>query len=675
MVTDFRGPRQARTSEPKTVCYSRRRLLFVVTIVAFLLLGGGIVLRMWGRKDGEPPQTLEYLLAAVTIGVAAWLAIDWILALTHTLTRPVLISRTVIVLVAGIALVGSRRHLLSLRTDLPRMWLVVLIPVTLWMVFIVWRATITPPLSHDALSNHLPRAVLYGRLHGFEDLTLLSLAFRDMPVNYELLLADILLLERHDQLTEWLSAFFYLVVLIAGGALAWRWWRSPPITVLCMIALAGIPVALLHSGADKNDLLAAAFAIGALVWGGRYWKCGDFNALLLLPISIVIAVGTKPQVAGVGAALLPVVVYRVIRDLRSDHLRIRQLLVAIAMGLLSFPLLGGYTFFDQYLRRLLPTSSTSVNASTIRQERVISYGDWVNLWEGPYVLAAAPFAPSPHELEVPGDEAWFWKRYEIYFSHLGVPFALCLLAAPFAVHAWRRGPERGERVVIAIAALVALGILLPGKFIPHGMYAISLPRYALFFAAPTIVWTTGAVYHSLSRLLRFAFILLAAALSIFFVWYAIDFAVNDNFAPLEFVLLAREYPGTRYIPFDPHRATSRVDRMAGPSDVIAIDAAWATWIHPIFGPDLTRPVYFIPPGPGPVRIPSTVHWVVVERAYAVIWQHGAMKTLADARRYFHRNEPSEAELRVVEALRRDPRFRLVWEDPRRNQAIFRRVAP
>jgi hypothetical protein len=662
---------------PKTRVLFSRPLLFVLTVAAFVLFGYGIALRLWRPDAGEEAHALERALAGVTVAMAAWLAIDWLLALTHTLTRPMLIGRTVLVLVLGLALLVPRLRHFPRQMHVSGLWLVLIIPVTLWMTFIIWRATITPPLTHDALSYHLPRAVLYGRLHGFEDLTLLSPAFRDMPANYELLLADIILLDGLDRYTEWLSAFCYLTLVLAGGALAWRWWRTTAVTVLSMLALAAAPIALLHSGADKNDLLAGTFAIAALVWGGRYWKHGDFASLLLLPMSLVIAVGTKPQVAGVGAALLPLVVWRVITDLRASRLRMRQLFVAIATCVLSFVLLGGYTYVDQHLRRVAPLVETSAVTSrapaSAGQARVIGYGDWANLWQGPYVMIAAPFALSPQWLAVPWDDPWFWKRYEIYFSHLGVPFALCFLGAPFAVRAWRDGAERGERVAIGMASLAALAILLPGVFRPQGMYLISLPRYAIFFAAPAIAWTTGAVFHAIARRSANAFSLLAAGLLLFFVFYAVDFAVNDTFAPLDFVLLARNYPDARYIPFDPHRATSRVDRMAGPHDVIAIDATWATWVHPIFGSRLTRPVYFIPATTGPVRIPRAAKWVVVERAYGVVWRHKEMKTLADARTYFLRNKPSRDDLRVIRALRRDRRFRLVWEDRRRVQAIFERV--
>jgi hypothetical protein len=286
-------------------------------------------------------------------------------------------------------------------------------------------------------------------------------------------------------------------------------------------------------------------------------------------------------------------------------------------------------------------------------------------------MAAAPFATNPFALNVPWDSRpWFWRRYEIYFAHFGIPFALCMLGAPFAVAAWRNGSARSERRMIFLAAVLALFAQLPAYIRPHGIYIISLGRYAMFIAAPMIAWTLGAVLTRTPAKHARLFAIVAAG---FFVYYGVDYARNDAFAPLEFALLARDYPGTRYIPFDPRRAPSRADALAGPNDLIAVDATWTSWVHPLFGPELSRPVYFIPPGPGPVRLPRATEWVVVERAYSVIWGDGGIKTVADAQRLFHRNRPSAAELRVVNALKNDPNFKLVSIDRLRNQAVFRRV--
>jgi hypothetical protein len=97
-------------------------------------------------------------------------------------------------------------------------------------------------------------------------------------------------------------------------------------------------------------------------------------------------------------------------------------------------------------------------------------------------------------------------------------------------------------------------------------------------------------------------------------------------------------------------------------------------VHPLFGRRLTRPVYFIPRGDGPPAIPDSAQWVVVERAYNVIWGSPKMKTVADAWATFDTNKPGPSETRVTDYLKRDPRWRLVGEDRKRNQAVFRRVS-
>ena len=49
------------------------------------------------------------------------------------------------------------------------------------------------------------------------------------------------------------------------------------------------------------------------------------------------------------------------------------------------------------------------------------------------------------------------------------------------------------------------------------------------------------------------------------------------------------------------------------------------------------------------------------------------KTAADWRRYWGRGKPSAEDVEVLQALARDPRYRLVFYSPEFNQAVFRRV--
>ena len=418
---------------------------------------------------------------------------------------------------------------------------------------------------------------------------------------------------------------------------------------MTMICVAGMPILILHSGTHKNDILTGLFMVLALLWGGRYLGTGDYPALLLLACSVVLAAGTKPQGGILGAVLLPLVVMRAVRDLRSGRLRARAAAGAAAAGVAAVLLLGGYTYIDNYLpaRQVVPPGEAS-RVVPVTQ----GYGDWANLWQAPYVLLAAPFSPSPFSLPV--------------------PFTLAALAAPFAVKAWR-GEEARERVTMFAAALVTFVIMLPVVFVPHGMYPISLPRYVFFFAPAVFAWTAGALLQSRIASRQTVSRMLFGGALIVFVLYAVDMAMHDTFAPFDYVVVASQFPESRYIPFDPYRSTSYVDSVAGPDDVIAVDAGWAGWVHPLFGAALSRDVRFIPETKT-LKIPADADWVVVERAYQTIWGSPDLETLGSARKHFGKGgRGNPAQYRVARALFNDPRYVLVYALPARNQFVFRRV--
>jgi hypothetical protein len=208
--------------------------------------------------------------------------------------------------------------------------------------------------------------------------------------------------------------------------------------------------------------------------------------------------------------------------------------------------------------------------------------------------------------------------------------------------------------------------MLPVNFEPHGLYAISLPRYALFIVPIVFGWTIAALP---SRAAIGASVLAVVS----FAAYAIDVVRNDVFASLAYVQWAREHPGTRVVPFDPYRAAEVADRRAGPRDRIAIDAAFGSWIHPAFGAQLSRPVDFIPPGDGPPLIRDDAQWVVIDRAWNMIWEHPDFRDLSQARDFLVRGSTAPADERTMRYLRGDSRFRLVFYNPKTYQAVFQRV--
>jgi hypothetical protein len=623
-------------------------MLLALTALAFVWLGYEIAIRRV-RNAGA----LEIANAAVTIGSALWLASVWLPALLHRLDRPTMLVRTGVVLCIAVVLFLRRT-----RGGITIEWMHValLTPILAWIAFVAWRSAIVPPLSHDALAYHLPRAVLWIREHAFTWIDLpVDARMRILPANYELLLADAILLGGSDALTEWLSIFFYVAFLIAAGALAQRWWpRHNKATVAVVLLSACMPVLLLHSGGDKNDIMTAFFMLSALVWAGRWFTERDVDALVLCAIAIIAAIGTKPQGLMLAAALLPFVLWRI------RVLKLATMARVLAICLVAAILLGGAFYIVR-----------AMHENGDERRAFVAYNDWANLWQAPWVLLAAPFTPHIDELYVPWARTpWYWGRYEIYFSHLGAAFAICTLLLPWTIARFRRdAPERAaERHAMAIAAFVTLLLMLPVRDVPmpRGVYTIALPRYVMFLGPVVFALSAAPAISSLSQ--RYAKIALAT-LAAWFVIQAVDCALNDRFVPIEYVAALREHPGSRVIAFDLTRAASIADRVVPPHEPIWFDAGYAAWIHPAFGRDLQRPVHFI----GAPIVPADAKWVVVDRSFRIIWQHEQFRELSQAATYLSRGTPTERDTSIVRQLLHDSHWRTVYYNRPRNQAVFQRM--
>lgn len=644
---------------------------------ALVCLGAGYeIARFFFRR---PARALERLAAAILAGSVFWLASVWLLALVHLLIRPLLLARTLVVALVALVLMLRRRRRHHKPEQLPQfasasllrariaplLIAVPLVPVALWIAFVLWRGAIVPPLTHDALAYHLPRAVLLSRMEGFAEIDLpIDRRIRILPANYELLLADSLLLDDGDRYTEWLSTYFYCALIIVCGALVQRWWASCFRSALAaMILTAGAPILLLQSGADKNDIMVAFFMVSALLWSGRWLSEGELSSLALVVVALAAATGTKPQGVMLAVALAPVLIWGAYRHRERLHVTPVRFGRAFAFCLAAALLLGGWHYV--------------VRTGDAEQKGFVAYDDWGNLWQAPWFLLTAPFSPSPDELYVPWSaEPWFWKRYEIYFSHLGIPFAISAVLLPLAIVSFRRDVPHAsrERVAVALAALATLLLLLPVRDVPmpHGIFVAALPRYCLFILPIVFGWTlvpalerfTGAT--PVSALL---FLYLAAA---WFSREAFDNARRDRFVPIEYVQWARRHPGTRLIPFRPDSAASVADRIAPENEKIALDAGYGTWIHPAFGPHLRRPVEFIAPSPGPPVIGPDAKWVVVDRNWAIVWRHPHFRDLSDWRKYLGKGLPAREDVRTIRYLLQDPRFELVYFKPAENQAVFHR---
>src|SRR6185436_17828745 len=182
--------------------------------------------------------------------------------------------------------------------------------------------------------------------------------------------------------------------------------------------------------------------------------------------------------------------------------------------------------------RQLAASESTIVAMT-------SYGQWSSVWQGPWILFTAPFATDEASLGVPWDpRPWFWSRYEIYFGHDGIPFAISLLAMPFVMIATRREHGWRERMMITAAALIAFAAMLPVRYEPLGLLSISLPRFTLFLVPVVLAWTIPPLMRTIVAQSRLTWIAVYAAAAAFTL-YGVDMIVNDRFAPLDYVLWER----------------------------------------------------------------------------------------------------------------------------------------
>lgn len=634
-------------------------MLIVATALVFLYFGWACACRLARGREHAP---LEPVVWAVVIAFCSWLASLWIFALLHVVFAPVLLVRTLLFGVAGVLLTrvvgdagGTRR--------VPLVWAGAGVVLLAWSAFILWRGSVLPPLSHDALSYHLPKAILLAQHHGLAAFDALDPRAGRLPVNYELLLSEFLVLTKSDALTEWLSLPFYLGLVACAGAFAQRWWPHLGTSGAAAAAIltGGVPVLLLHSGAHKNDLMTAFGAAAGLLTAGRWISTRERFAILLSIASFALAFGTKPHGIIAAVALLP---FLAVAWWKTDR-RLREFAVALGFALICLTLLGGVAYVASQngtdgvssARRPVP-GATSLP---------VVYGDWSNLWEGPYVLLAAPFSSNEMALRVPWQEQpWFWRRYDLYISHAGIPFSLAVLALPFALLRWRGEGASRERNAIVFASLLAFVFMLPVAFSPHGFYAISLPRYVAFlypvvfgFVVPPL---TGAVARATALMA-----MVAACGS--FVWYAAWNVAFDDFVPPRYLRYALDHPGTRVIPFDPNRAASVLDRAAGSRDRVAVETAYSAWLLPAFGADLQRPVELFTAGSA---VPEDARWVAIDHGYDVIWGHSALRDLSQVRRFGWKGGAGSADPRIA-ALLRDPRYEVVFYNRAKSQAVFRRV--
>ena len=594
-------------------------------MLGFALLCAAIAAAGYGAARRLLPDAtrLERLVTGALLGAILWIAVNWAFAITFALTRRNLLIAAGVFVVVGLASL-RRPERISIRA-----WsAVALAAIALWCAFVLWRGSVVPPASHDVLTYHLPKAVMIDRAHGYGHFDAPDRRITSFPSNYELLLADVLLLGGSDRLTEWIGTAFYLLFLGVTAMFARRWWGGGVHVAAAVLAAAGAPLLLLHSGHDKNDVMTAVFAAAALYWSAQWCvRRGAMPAALAIACGVT-AVGTKMTAGAVAVAVAPFGIAALI--LRPP--RFRAFAGAVLFAVCALLLCGGWVFVRN---AQAPPAPHAIGAGLPGAE----YGEWRHLWQVPYLATRASLGL--------GTE-WPWPADNLFASHYGPLFALAVLALPFCIWRYRRdGDEamRRERAIAGIAAAVAFFILVPLAQYPR-VPLPSILRYTAFILPVLYGWTVAPLVRSLASI-RWVHGVMAFLVALFAA-NAIDMALNDALAPLAYARWCAAHPGTREIFWASAHAASAVDRMAGAHDKIAFYGRGDAWIYPAYGAALARPVFFVN---DIGDVPVDAQWVVID----------------------HLPAPNANLRRFYDALVRDPRFRLVYRREKENQAVFRRI--
>jgi hypothetical protein len=226
------------------------------------------------------------------------------------------------------------------------------------------------------------------------------------------------------------------------------------------------------------------------------------------------------------------------------------------------------------------------------------------------------------------------------------------------------------RSTLTCTSLAFALLCLPQAYRVQGM-AFTFPRYLLCLPVVLVLWAGIPTLMALrDRGWRWAGAAAGVGIVAYFLAESGLCFTYDICKPPALVARCLQEPD-----FLPDMGVESVlDRNAGPLDEVAFDSGYGACVYPLYGAARTRPLSFLPHFPGPIPVPPTATWVVIDREWNVGWSHPGALTTAEFFGTPRRGESLE-DLALALQLQRDPAFRLVYEDRVKNQWIFRRLGP
>jgi hypothetical protein len=644
-------------------------------VLAFVLAGAAAAGRLYaGQGEGggdRGAHALEVVSAAALLALAFAVATSWALAFAGVLGRTGLVGAAVPFLAASVPMLRRAAGASVWRRtfSVPPAWWAPLggvLLVGVWTAFVLWRGTVLPPYNGDALSYHMPRAAIFVQQHGFTVPQTPEGRLASWPCDYELLLADAIALVGDDSLCGWIGTASFVAFLLLGASLLARWWGWGTHVLVGTVLVASTPVAVIHSGVHKNDLMQCALTLAVGLFVEPWVRRGSRRALGLTLVAALLALGTKLQGLIVCAAVAPPVLWGAWRHRESLRPWGRTTLVASAGKLAGVILLGGAVYAVNLVR--LHTLALPP------EQKGAGYGAWDHLWQYPYMAVAGPLTPRPNWLWIPWRHVYFWTpENDIFFAGFGPVFSVLILLLPLAAWLGRRRGDLASRAVTSAFLLVVAALVLPVKVVPEG-FVLGTGRFLAFLLPVVCGWVLSPLILELERRVSRPGVagVAAAAVAGVFVRSSWVCGIEDVSCPWGWVAYRLEHPEDRTPHSQRWRAVSGLDAVAGPTDHVAIDVALDAWVYQAYGAKLTRTVSFLPRTEGPVPIPADADWVVVDRAWNVLFGH---PDFTDCSRWdlFGYGRPSEDDTKVLRQLRGDPEeWVLVSYKAAMNQAVFRR---
>jgi hypothetical protein len=655
-------------------------MLLALSCMCALAAGYAATLWLWPKAmvsaGDDPLGALERIVAASLLALTLGVAISATLATIHRLDRGPLVWA--FGLVAPIGILELRRHApwRSRRAvDISRAEILAVVPglaaLLAWIAFVVWRSFVVFVMVHDALSYHMPRAMMLVRAHGYSPVVAPDVRL-SWPANYELLLADVILLTGSDRACGLVGIGAWVWLLVTVAAITERWWGRGPHVLTVVLVTAAAPVMLVIAGAHKNDALSATLFLVSIHFGARWLARPRAASYVLACLALALAVGTKAHFPALGLALVGMLALAGLRARKSgERPTLGRLLGWASLPVVASLVLGGQVYLVNLAATGRPLPLLLGSSAPPR---------WRYPFEFLYLMAMAPFSPRwPDDVWCAWTHSyWFLPTYDLFFSNFGA--LAVVLGVGVCFGAWRyarRNDCMSERVAASLGIVVAMTALMLIPFrAPPAFFAF--PRFALALAPLAPLWTIGPLQAELwrsGRAGRLGAFALAFGATGHFAYQAVRAAKLDRYEPLSFVLDVVDHPDlSRQIVDFPSRAASVVDRIAGPDDSIAFDGDdFDSWIYPAYGRELRRKVTLLPAGPEPVAIPDDAKWVLVDRNWTCWFGDPEFTDLGQWRDHIGRGRPTPEELRVVRQLGNDPRFVLRYHDTSYNQVIFERV--